>query len=116
GGIDAYWWGSILTAVRRYPVVFDVPHQLVYSAHDWGPLKWHMRWFRHMTYASMLAVWHRHWSFLLDPGAPYAAPVWLGEFGTCTNLRRCVNAEWQGNQATWFHLLLRFLRDHPNVG
>jgi endoglucanase len=115
-GINAYWWGSILTPAKQYPVVFDVPHQLVYSPHDWGPWKWNYPWFKTMTYESMQKVWHDNWSFILDhPDAPYAAPIWLGEFGTCTNNPQCVDKQEQGNQAQWFHLLLRYLQDHPEV-
>lgn len=115
--VDSYWWSGILTPVKSYPVRFQVPHQLVYSPHDWGPWKWKMRWFPHMTYVSMQRVWHQRWSFILDnPAAPNAAPIWLGEFGTCTNYRQCVDDQRDGNQATWFHLLLRFLQEHPEVG
>jgi endoglucanase len=117
GGMDAYWWGSILTGVRTYPVVFNVPHQLVYSPHDWGPWKWNFPWFPHMTYASMQKVWHDHWSFIAeDSNASYAAPLWIGEFGTCTNNPKCLNVQRPGNQATWFQYFLRYLRDNPNVG
>lgn len=117
GGVDTYWWGSDLKPVKHYPVILSVAHQLVYSAHDWGPWKWNMHWFPRMTYASMEKVWHREWSYLLDrPNAPYAAPVWIGEFGTCTNNPQCVDVQQQGNQAMWFHLILRFLADHPEVG
>jgi len=116
GGVDSYWWGSILTPVRQYPVVLKVPHQLVYSPHDWGPWKWNMPWFKNMTYASIQSVWHREWSFILDhPNAPYAAPLWIGEFGTCTDNPQCVDQQEPGNQATWFHLFLRYLHDHPEV-
>jgi endoglucanase len=115
-GTMSYWWGSILTPAKRYPVVFNVPHQLVYSSHDWGPWKWNMRWFKGMTYQSMLTVWHEHWSFLLDKNNPNAAPIWLGEFGTCTWGSPCLDDVKGSAQARWFHLLLRFLKDHPGVG
>ncbi|MGI8968240.1 MAG: glycoside hydrolase family 5 protein [Chloroflexota bacterium] len=117
GGAVAYWWGSNLAPVARYPVVLRVSHQLVYSPHDWGPWKWEMRWFRQMTYDSLQRVWHAKWSYLLDdPNASYAAPIWIGEFGTCTSNPQCVDDQRPGNQATWFHLLLRYLRDHPEIG
>ncbi|HEX8917219.1 MAG TPA: glycoside hydrolase family 5 protein, partial [Chloroflexota bacterium] len=115
-GVNSYWWGSILTPARNYPIQFDVPHQLVYSAHDWGPWKWEMPWFHNMTYASLQQVWERNWSFLLDPSNPNAAPLWIGEFGTCTLNPGCVTRERQGNQAQWFNLFLRFLQDHPELG
>jgi endoglucanase len=113
----AYWWGSILAPVRRYPVVFNVPHQLVYSPHDWGPLKYQMPWFRHMTYRSLQKIWARTWSFILNTqNATYTAPIWIGEFGTCTTLPTCVDQQRPNNQATWFHYLLRYLHDHPTIG
>jgi endoglucanase len=116
-GVQTGWWGWNLSMVPRYPVVLKVPHQLVYSPHDWGPRKASQPWFPHMTYRSMKSVWHGKWSFLLDnPKASYAAPVLMGEFGTCTNSPQCVDDVRQGNQAQWFHLLLRFLKQHPSVG
>lgn len=116
-GVASYWWGSILAPVQRYPILLRVPHQLVYSPHDWGPWKWNMWWFKGMTYESMQAVWLQHWSFILDnPQGPYSAPIWIGEFGTCTNNPKCIDSQEQGNQAQWFHLLLRYIREHPDVG
>jgi endoglucanase len=116
-GADVYWWGSILTPVRQYPVVLNVPHQLVYSPHDWGPWKWDMPWLRHPTYDSIQREWNHEWSFILTDLPPQEqAPIWLGEFGTCTNNPQCVDAQKEGNQAEWFHLLLRYLSDHPEIG
>ena len=116
-GVSSYWWGSILAPVRQYPVEFRVHHQLVYSAHDWGPLKWSMAWFPHMSYASMQTIWHKMWSFVVDDSSrPLTAPLWIGEFGTCTNTAQCLDQVKQGNQAQWFHLFLRFLQAHSNVG
>ena len=115
GGVVSSWWSGILTPVRQYPVILSVPHRLVYSPHDWGPHKWLMPWFQHVTDASLQRAWHRYWSFILDyPEAPYAAPILLGEFGTCTSNPRCINPP--GAQGTWFQALLRFLRTHPAVG
>jgi len=116
-GVDQYFWSGILTPIRQYPVELGVRNQLVYEAHDWGPWKWNFPWFHHMAYAALTNVWHQHWAFLLDdPNAANATPVWLGEFGTCTNNPRCVDDQRPDNQATWFHFLLRFLQQHPEVG
>lgn len=113
-GVLTYWWGSILTPVARYPVRLAVPHQLVYSAHDWGPWKWNMPWLRRPTYSSISRVWQQRWSFVT--AGRNATPLWIGEFGTCTNNPRCVDVQRTGNQAQWFHLLLRYFKEHPNVG
>jgi endoglucanase len=113
GGVAASWWAGLLTPVKRYPVRLNVPHQLVYSVHDWGPRKHEMPWFAHMTYQSLQAAWHRSWAFILDhPSASYTAPILLGEFGTCTDDPRCLAS---GSQGTWFQMLLRFLREHPKL-
>jgi endoglucanase len=117
GGVSTGWWGWNFSMVKRYPVVLKVPHQLVYSPHDWGPWKWNQPWFPRMTYRSMTQVWHQQWSFLLDNArASYAAPILLGEFGTCTNNPQCVDDVRQGNQAQWFHFLLRYFKEHPSLG
>ena len=39
GGVETYWWGSILKGVKVDPIVLKVPDQLVYSPHEWGPWK-----------------------------------------------------------------------------
>lgn len=117
GGVSTGWWGWNFSMIPRYPIVLKVAHHLVYSPHDWGPWKWNQSWFPHMSYASMGSVWHAKWSFLLDNAkSSYAAPVLLGEFGTCTDNPHCVDAVKQGNQAQWFHFLLRFLKEHASVG
>jgi endoglucanase len=116
-GVQTGWWGWNLSMVPRYPVILKVKHQLVYSPHDWGPHKGNAPWFKHMTYNSMKNVWHSKWAYLLDkPQASYAAPVLLGEFGTCTTDPQCVDLVKPGNQAQWLHFLLRFLKEHRNVG
>lgn len=116
GGVETYWWGSILRPVAQFPVILAVPHQLVYSAHDWGPHKHEMAWFQAMTYQKVHSVWYRNWSFLVENSrARYAAPVWLGEFGTCTDSPGCVTAS-KSSQAHWFYYLRRYLRRHPEVG
>jgi endoglucanase len=116
-GVDSYWWAGILSPVRYYPIVFKVPHQLVYSPHEYGPMKVNFYWFQGMTYQSMKQVWDKKWAFILNNRhAKYTAPVWIGEVGTCTDHMWCIDDRQQGNQAQWFHFFLRFLRNHPNVG
>jgi endoglucanase len=113
GGVAASWWAGLLTPVKPYPVQLAVPHQLVYAVHEWGPRKAAMPWFSPLTYAGLSAALHRNWAYLLDdPSAPYAAPVWLGEFGTCTDNSACLQT---GPQGKWFGLMLRYLREHPQI-
>jgi endoglucanase len=116
GGVASSWWAGILTPVKRYPVELSVPHQLVYSVHEWGPRKHVMPWFQPLTRRSLLRVWRQNWSFLLtNPSAPYAAPLLLGEFGTCNEVPQCVEDSQPNSQGAWFGMLMRFIRRHPSL-
>jgi endoglucanase len=116
GGVASSWWAGLLTPVRKYPVELSVPHQLVYSIHEYGPRKYSMPWFRGMAQGSLQRAWEKQWAFLLDdPSAPYAAPVLLGEFGTCNAGPQCVKGVAPDDQGTWFTLLVRFLQQHQEV-
>jgi endoglucanase len=114
GGVDASWWGSILIPAARYPVRLSVPHQLVYSTHEYGPFKYPMSWFGpHMSYASLVKVWNKQWAGAI---AKLKAPLFLGEFGTCGSSPRCVSDAKPGSQGVWFSSLLRYLKVHPEIG
>jgi endoglucanase len=116
-GVEAYWWGSILRGVARYPVVLKVPHQLVYSPHEWGPRKWPLPTFnKHTSYRTLAWQFYHNWAFILNPHARYAAPIWLGEFGTCNTSVRCVSNRKPGSQGQWFQILIRYLKHHPYIG
>jgi hypothetical protein len=84
--------------------------------HDYGPRKHDMPWFRPLSYASLDRAYRRNWAFVPGGPTPPAAPLLLGEFGTCTTDPECVTRLRPGNQAAWFGLLLRWLQRHPQVG
>jgi endoglucanase len=116
GGLDSYWWGGVLQPAARYPVVLSVPHQLVYSPHEYGPTKYSMPFFGpHMTYASQAAVWEKHWSYLEKPGYAQETPIFIGEFGTCGQ-PLCVQDTAPGSEGLWFQFFLRYLKLHPEIG
>ena len=76
---DFYWWGGNLEGVSTTPVRLSAPHQLVYSAHDYGPAEYGQPWLTRATTSETLRnVWTRHWAYISDRNI---APVWLGEFG-----------------------------------
>ena len=122
--VDSYWWGGILKQVRRYPVILKEPTQLVYSPHEYGPHKVvgpipgsSYAYFSNMTYRTLSGIFNQQWGFITGAtGKKAIAPVFLGETGTCTNLPRCLRLRRPGNQATWFHLMIRYLKLHPNIG
>jgi endoglucanase len=109
---DFYWWGGNLQGVRYAPVRLNVPNQLVYSAHTYGPREYQQKWFNgSTTSASLEAVWNRHWGFIAREGI---APVWLGEFGTTNNTQDIVGSA-PGSQAQWFQSLVAFLGKNPEI-
>jgi aryl-phospho-beta-D-glucosidase BglC (GH1 family) len=69
-----------LMGVGRRPVVLDVPHRVVYSAHvyawsGWGSLGGR---YAQRTYASFVQSMRKNWAYLVEGDI---APVWVGEFG-----------------------------------
>ena len=77
---DCSWWGGNLEGAAQYPVQLQVPHRLVYSAHDYPSSVYTQSWFLAPTYPNNLpGVWDQHWGYLVKQDI---APVWLGEFGT----------------------------------
>lgn len=118
GGVDQYWWGSILRGVRNDPVRLSVPHQLVYSTHEWGPWKYRSRqFFGRVSYKSLSRLFNRQWGFILHrKDHALRAPIWLGEFNTCVAGRWCVKGKHRGSQGQWFSILMRYLRRNPEIG
>lgn len=117
GGVDRYWWGGVLQPAGRYPVRLSVAHRLVYSPHEYGPEKAQMPFFGpRMSYAGMSATWEKHWAYLEQGGSNKGVPIFIGEFGTCGSSPTCVTSSRAGSQGLWFAYLLRFLKQHPEIG
>jgi aryl-phospho-beta-D-glucosidase BglC (GH1 family) len=77
---DCYWWGGNLEGVADAPVQLSVPHQVVYSPHDYPPEVYNLSYFSAPDYPNnLLRIWDTHWGFIVKKGL---APLWLGEFGT----------------------------------
>lgn len=119
GTSGSYWWGGNLMGVATAPVVLhfedgsSARSQLVYSPHDYGPdnCSGGCPWFNtSTTYDSLAQLWQQHWGYITaNPDAPYAAPVWIGEFGTCNYQQSCVSDTAPGSQGQWFSSLVRFI-------
>lgn len=118
GGFS-YWWGGNLMGVASNPIVLQLPdgtsaqNQLVYSIHDYGPNNCASGcpWFNSTTtYDSLVQVWEQRWGYITaDPAQPYAAPVMVGEFGTCNYNPTCGNDTTPGSQGQWFRSLVQYL-------
>jgi aryl-phospho-beta-D-glucosidase BglC (GH1 family) len=119
GTAPSYWWGGNLMGVATAPVSLKFPDgtparsQLVYSAHDYGVdnCSTGCPWFNSTTtYASLAAIWDQYWGYIsADPSQPYAAPVWMGEFGTCNYNVGCVSDTVPGSQGQWFQSLVQYI-------
>jgi len=115
----SYWWGGSLMGVRDDPIDLrfadgtSARSQLVYSVHDYGPdlCGSGCPWFnKGTTYASLTQIWEQYWGYITDdPSQPYAAPVWVGEFGTCDTQPSCVSDTASGSQGEWFSSLVQYI-------
>jgi endoglucanase len=116
-GIDCYsglcdWQGGNLAGVASNPVVLNVPNQLVYSAHDYGPNLFQQPWFTSGTSnATLQAIWNKYWNYINANGI---APVWVGEFGTDNNSSDIQNTA-PGSQGQWFEDLVAFIQANPTL-
>lgn len=103
GALDPSNWGTSLTAVGTQPVSLAVPGRLVYSVHDY--------WWQqgNADAATMAARWTHLFGYLTNPAAPYATPVWIGEFGTCDTSPSCIVDATPNQPGYWFDTFVRYL-------
>jgi endoglucanase len=78
-------WASWLGAMYR-PLVLSVPNRLVYSAHKYASSDFTGDCEAYKTKLD------GNFGFVVNPGMPYTAPLWLGEFGIGHN--DTANAWW----------------------
>jgi len=78
---EGTWWGGNLSAAAQYPVRLNVPHKLVYSAHDYAISVYdRQEWFKDPDFpANLPEVWDHFWGYL---DRQDIAPVLVGEFGS----------------------------------
>ncbi len=112
GDMNATWWGGDLELVKKYPVMLSVSHQLVYSAHEYGPVEYQQTWFNSSTtYQTLESVWNKEWGYIYKD---HIAPVWIGEFGT-GNTASDISSTQAGSQGQWFSDLITYLRQNPFI-
>ncbi|HEV3036592.1 MAG TPA: cellulase family glycosylhydrolase [Candidatus Angelobacter sp.] len=110
---DCDWWGGNLQGVAQFPVVLNVPNQLVYSAHDYGPSLASQPWFNSATTnASLNAHFAKNWGFIYTGKI---APVWVGEFGAGNNATD-VQSTAAGSEGQWFSSLVQYIAASPAMG
>jgi endoglucanase len=112
------WWGSDLVGVKFAPITLSEPSQLVYSAHDYGPILYPAQWFnKHTSYGSLSNKWDHFWGYILNAPDGVRAPLFLGEFGTCNFAPYCIGfgRKYHKRQGLWFRSLVRYLHAHREI-
>ena len=109
------WWGGGLADAAAHPITLAVPHQLVYSPHDYPASVFAQRWFADPSYPDNLpSLWDRNWGYLAEQGI---APVLLGEFGT--KLATPSDAAWLDTLVTYLdtqRMSFAYWSFNPNSG
>lgn len=103
-------WGENLQGAATDPIPLSVANQLVYSAHDY-------RWYQtNDTTTNMYSQWTRNFGFVTEPGHPYTAPLWIGEFGSCTEQNNCDQDIATGREAGWwFSTFMAYMQNGDSV-
>jgi len=110
---DCDWWGGNLQGVSQFPVVLNVPNQLVYSAHDYGPSLFQQPWFNSSTTTATLnAHFAKNWGFIYTGKT---APIWVGEFGAGNAATDTQNTA-AGSEGQWFSSLVQYIAASPGMG
>ncbi len=95
-GLDQYkgegaWWGEVHTGEHDFPLTLDVPNQLLYEIHDYGPVVFDQPF--HQASAgfpgNLPGFWDHLWGHLFKSGT---GPVWVGEWGSFLNESQTVAA------------------------
>jgi endoglucanase len=116
-GNDCTWDGGNLEGVQAHPVQLNVPNQLVYSVHEYGPSVYQQPWFNSSTtYSSLSDHYTKFWGYVSQWGI---APVWVGEFGAANtdaynNIIDLQNTA-PGSEGQWFQSMIKYLHDNSNI-
>ena len=105
GTTGSAWWGGDLKGVATAPVELNVPNQVIYSPHDYGPEVFNQPWFNAPNYPNNLpAYWNQEWGYISKDNI---APVWVGEFGGPQNDANSSSAELQ-----WINALTSYIKSN----
>jgi endoglucanase len=79
--IGALDYQTDLSLVRGKPITLSVARRLVYVAHDYA---WNRKPEELADPAAFAAGSFKRWDFVRQPGQPWTAPVYVSEWGGCT--------------------------------
>jgi endoglucanase len=103
--VEGVSYAGDLSGVNDLPVTLDIPHRLVYSAHDYA-------WYEHNFngYHQWYDQVYPKWGYLV--GGPHPQPMWVSEYGTCNTSPKCVSSAAPGDNGFWFNILSTFLQNY----
>lgn len=89
-------WQVDLAEIKDSPISLARPHKLVYVAHDYV---WNHPADNLTNPEAFAKLAFKRWGFVLEPNKPYTAPLYLSEWGGCTqtgaNGERCSEDRYQ---------------------
>ena len=104
-------WGENLQGAAVDPVALTAPgggDHLVYSPHDYRFSNSN----NNVSTDTMRAAWLRDFGYLVAaPAHSYSAPVWVGEFGTCTHANNCIVNTAFGSAGAWFSAVTQYVNN-----
>lgn len=96
--VEGINYAGDLTGVAQAPIQLPQGHtgKLVYEAHNY------QNFVHASSAAEFAALLDAAWGYVAQPGKPYTAPLWLGEFGTCHSpASDCFDAASGGGGGPW---------------
>src|SRR5438105_3976131 len=100
--VEGVSYAGDLSGIQDLPVELDVPHRVVYEAHDYA---WYESSFD--SYEQWFNQVYPKWGYLV--AGPSPQPVFVGEFGTCNTSPTCVASSSASDNGFWFRMLTTFL-------
>lgn len=96
------WWGGNLRGVKDHPIATQIPNQIVYSPHDYGPAVYKQPWFYEGFNKETLYedVWRDNWFYLMENDT---YPLLIGEWGGFLD---------GGDNQKWQEALRDFIVEH----
>jgi endoglucanase len=99
--VESPEYSTNFTGFDKLPVRLPIPRRLIYSPHAYN-----IQSHTFATYEEMKQAYEARVGFLLH--AEPAVPLWVGEFGTCQDLK-C------GPNSDWFRLFIRLLEENSQL-
>ena len=103
--VEGVNYATDLSGAATLPIQLNLPHQLVYEAHNYG-----FDYSNLTSYSDYMSRMTSAWGYLVTGNNPQ--PLWLGEFGTCNTSATCINSGSNGDLGYWFNMITAFVQQY----